>query len=152
MLGRAHLGRKLTTITRKHRTISPAEQHPTLNSRVVSSKSNVWGIANIVASLIWKTAGHNDLNYGQRSGGVSEPEFNYDQIASYSLELLDLIGDCMRYNQDDRPDFPTLLRSIRSAKEAGKHHGLENELFESDRWMADSLMMELEDMVWLAAA
>jgi serine/threonine protein kinase len=129
----------------------PAEQHPTLNSRVVSSKSNVWGVANIVASLIWKTAGHNDLNYGQRSGGVSEPEFNYDQIASYSLVLLDLIGDCMRYNQDDRPDFPTLLRSIRSAKEAGKHHGLENALFESDKWMADSLMMELEDMVRFAA-
>jgi serine/threonine protein kinase len=129
----------------------PAEQHPTLNSRVVSSQSNVWGVANIVASLIWKNAGHNDLNYGQRSGGVSEPEFNYDQIASYSLELLDLIGDCMRYNQDDRPDFPTLLRLIRSAKEAGKHHGLENALFESDKWMADSLMMELEDMVRFAA-
>jgi hypothetical protein len=53
--------------------------------------------------------------------------------------------------KDDRPDFPTLLRSIRSAKEAGKHHGLENALFESDKWMADSLMMELEDMVRFAA-
>jgi serine/threonine protein kinase len=128
----------------------PAEQHPTLNSRVVSSKSNVWGVANIVGSLIWKTSGFDKLDYGQSEEGVSEPDFNGDHLMSYSLGLLDLIRECMRYNPDDRPDFPTLLRSIRNAKKIGLHLGLENEPFGSDKWVEDSLLMELEDMVRLA--
>jgi serine/threonine protein kinase len=128
----------------------PAEQHPTLNSRVVSSKTNVWGVANIVGSLIWKTTGFDNLNYGQSEGGVSEPDFNEDHSRNYSMDLLDLIRECMRYNPDDRPDFTTLLRSIRHAKRMGLDLGLEDEPFESDRWMEDSLMIELEDKVRLA--
>jgi hypothetical protein len=67
------------------------------------------------------------------------------------MELLDLIRECMRYDPDDRSDFPTLLRSIRNAKRIGLHLGLEDEPFESGRWTANSLMMELDDMVRLAA-
>jgi serine/threonine protein kinase len=121
----------------------PAEQHPALNSRVVSSKSNVWGVANIVGSLIWKTSGFDNLDYGQSEKGISEPEFNGDHFMSYSLELLDLIRECMRYDPDDRPDFPTLLRSIRNARRIGLHLGLENEPFGSNKWVEDSDMVRL---------
>jgi hypothetical protein len=45
-----------------------------------------------------------------------------------------------------------LLRLIRNVKRMGLHMGLENERFESDKWMEDLLVMELEDTVWLAAS
>jgi serine/threonine protein kinase len=127
----------------------PAEQHPTLNDRVVSSKTNVWGVANIIRSLIWKTTGYDKFNFGSAPGEVSVPSFNDDQIRNYSEDLRVLILQCMSYDQDDRPNFPTLLRFIRTAKKAGLDRGLENELCDGGKWTADSILTELKDVVRL---
>lgn len=125
----------------------PVEQHRTLSSRVVSSKSNVWGVGNIAGSLIWQTVGYDNLNFGSQPGGLSEPSFNDFQTRSYSEELRALILHCMRYDQDDRPDFPTLLRMIRKARRAGLDRGLGDEPFDGGRWTADSLLTGIKDIV-----
>lgn len=127
----------------------PVKQHPGLSSRVVSSKSNVWGFANIVGSLIWQSSGYEDLNYGLEPGGTSEPSFNDTETRNYSEELRALVLQCMRYDQDDRPDFSTLMRLIRKAKRAGLDRGLEDEPFDGGRWTADSLLVEMKDVIRL---
>lgn len=125
----------------------PVEQIPHINSgRTVSSKSNVWAVASAAASMIWGTEGFNGLNYGQEEGGVSEPSFDDSKYERFSDELRNLILHCMRYDQDDRPDFTTLLRMIRDARKSGLDAGLRDEPASSDKW-TPHLLIDLEDKV-----
>ena len=77
----------------------------------ITSKANVWGVANIVASLMIKSEGFAEL---ETFSEHKEPVFNATH--RYSQELRDLITGCMRFDPNDRPDLRRVLADIRTHK------------------------------------
>lgn len=145
------------------------EQNYRLTNWRVSSKSNVWGVANIVGSLIWKTEGCENLTYEQahpedpdEPEALKEPHFSDLQREKYSEELLNLIESCMAYDPDDRPDFSAVLRRTRrymaSRPDDGSDklpprldRGLRFEPASSDKWADFLLDLEFTDKVRIEA-
>jgi len=79
----------------------------------ITSKANVWGVANIVASLMIQSEGFAEL---ETFSEHKEPVFNQFATLRYSQELRDLITDCMRFDPNDRPDLRRVLADIRTHK------------------------------------
>lgn len=77
----------------------------------LTSKANVWGVANVVASLIILEEGFKELEYFTEH---REPFFDASQAGRYSQELRDLIWNCMRYDPNNRPDLTRVLTDIRT--------------------------------------
>lgn len=77
----------------------------------LTSKANVWGVANVVASLVIPKEGFQELEYFTEH---REPFFDASQASRYSQELRDLIWNCMRFNPNNRPDLRRVLADIRT--------------------------------------
>ncbi|KAK5134615.1 hypothetical protein LTR08_006271 [Meristemomyces frigidus] len=91
-----------------------------------SSKSNVWGVGNIIWSLIALENGYEGLDWEDEEElrGVAlqprlpMPPFNPEQRNQYSAKLLELTSQCLAVDQSERPTFRQLLRRIHRATEA----------------------------------
>lgn len=92
----------------------------------MTPKTNVWGIANIVASLLIQREGFADLKDPTKQ---QEPEFTESQEARFSSELLQLIRHCMRYDPNKRPELAEVLKSM-----LDRRTGLRDEPENSKRW------------------
>ncbi|KAM0720599.1 hypothetical protein Q7P37_004736 [Cladosporium fusiforme] len=117
-----------------------------------SAKTNVWGMANVVGSLMWKYEGVEGLDF--QSNKVTGPSFTDEQRALYSVELQDLVRDCMALRQRDRPTFAQVLRRIRSCKNPKMVRELRYEPESSENWSAYDLKVKagFEDRFPLAFA
>lgn len=101
--------------------------------RPTSSKTNVWGVGNIIGSMMWKTEGVANLKYWVKEG-VHEASFGELEVKHYSKELRELVLLCMRYDQDDRPSFAPVLNHIRSLRNSGLDGHLRLAGPESQSW------------------
>jgi serine/threonine protein kinase len=79
----------------------------------LTAKANVWGVGNIVASLIIQKEGFKEFGDFKEQ---REPFFDALQADRYSKELRDLITDCMRFDPNQRPDLTRVLADIRTHK------------------------------------
>lgn len=77
------------------------------------SEANVWGIANIVASLQIQTQGFGDWN---RFKNYKEATWYDWQLAPYSSQLRSIIEDCMHFDPNDRLDLKLILKRICARK------------------------------------
>jgi serine/threonine protein kinase len=96
----------------------PVEQDPwAMNNHGVSwpitSKTNVWGIANIVASLLTQKEGFGDWDRFQK---YKEAVWYDGELAMYSDELRKAIEECIRFDPNDRPDLTHVLNNIRARR------------------------------------
>lgn len=105
----------------------------------MTSKTNVWGIANVVASLAIRTEGFEEL---EDLTECQEPTFHEDEKAAYSPDLLNLLCDCMSFNPKQRPDFVQVLSTT-----LGVNASLRNEPAASDKWSDCNLDKRTIDMV-----
>lgn len=89
-----------------------AKHRPNLNA-----KTNVWGVGITVMALMNLTvnAGHPQFREAatDESHPALVPAFTPAAIAEYSSELRKMVQACMQFKQDDRPDFASLLASLR---------------------------------------
>ena len=95
----------------------PIEQMPDrmrdLNeSWPLTVKANVWGIANIVASLVTQQQGF--IHLENLKDEHKEVWFDDECTNEYSAALLDLITRCMRFDPNNRPNLTRVLQEIRT--------------------------------------
>lgn len=126
----------------------PIEQAPGLmrlkgKSWPLTSKANVWGIANIVLSLVVKQEGILDFE----KGALTEPDFTTDETNQYSEALRNLISDCMRYDPGDRFDLAHVLRVIQNHKASAQGISLQYEPSDSNVWNEHQLDPAILDLV-----
>lgn len=106
----------------------------------LTPKANVWGVANVVASLLIRQEGFEELTEFKKH---KEPFFNASQAEQYSQALRDLIVDCMRYDPNRRPDLRRVLDVIRTHKLASLPIAPEND----PAWNAHMIQPEILDLV-----
>jgi serine/threonine protein kinase len=127
----------------------PIEQNPDLMhihdlSWPLTSKANVWGIANIVASLMIQAEGFDELTDFR---GPGQPCFTEDQADAYSLDLISLITQCMGFNPKYRPDLATVLRDIRTRPQSAQARSLRHAAIDSLDWDAHTIHRDMLDLV-----
>jgi serine/threonine protein kinase len=106
----------------------------------LTSKANVWGVANIVASLVIQQEGFQEFyDFKERR----EPFFNATQENRYSQELRDLITDCMRFDPNRRPDLTRVLANIRTHRLASLPTAPPTSL----AWNGNTIAQEILDLV-----
>lgn len=118
-------------------------------TRFMDSKTNVWGIGNVVWCLIEMEDGDHRLNHEQGFDLMDkernqEPAFRAPARKHYSKELLGLIKSCTRYEQKDRPSFSQILNRIRrhaKPSPAGATGGALR--FKKDKWTLGSPLVGL---------
>lgn len=125
----------------------PIEQDPTMMRRkgvdwALTTKANVWGVANIIASLMKQKEGF--INWESPEPSEEGPElgevvFNEKQQDRYNEILRDLVYNCMRFDPDQRPSFAQTLRSIRIHGPSADNDPLRDEPVDSARWGAHLL-------------
>lgn len=115
----------------------------------LTTKANVWGVGNIIASLITLQEGFSDMKFADIDKAAKdghtykdEPRFSESEEKEYSKELLDLVFDCMRFDPNERFNFAQVLRIIRT--QAGL---LRDEPPDSDAWVGGELERDTIDMV-----
>jgi serine/threonine protein kinase len=86
----------------------------------LNTKTNEWGVGLIVMTL---------MNLDQETGMLPDkdarvlnerdpnvvPTFTPEAVIKYSVTLRDLVNDCLRFRQANRPDFDVLLNRLRDA-------------------------------------
>ena len=130
----------------------PIEQDPSAMSREgkfwpLTSKANVWGIANIVASLQIQAEGFSDWD---RFKKYKEPTWYEWQLAPYSSELRGIVEDCMRFDPKDRPDLQRVLKRIRARKISRQNSSwppLPVAATDSAEWNGHKINAEILDLV-----
>ena len=105
----------------------------------MTSKANVWGIANIVASLAIRTEGFKELEDLRE---CQEPTFRQEEKDAYSAELLELLCDCMSFDPKARPDLVQVLSTT-----LGMNASIRDEPAVSDAWSDCELHRRAIDMV-----
>jgi serine/threonine protein kinase len=106
----------------------------------LTSKVNVWGVANVVASLVIQKEGFQEFyDFKERR----EPFFNATQENRYSQELRNLITDCMRFDPNRRPDLTRVLANIRTHRFAS----LPSASATSWVWNNNKIAQEMLDLV-----
>lgn len=118
----------------------------------LSSKTNVWGIGNIIGSMMWWPTevklyeGLRGLTYEH---GAAEPSFDDHEQEAYSKPLRDLVLWCMKYDQDGRPTSAELLRRIRALRDS-HNAGLREADAGDQAWERDenSMLGHLRDEDW----
>ncbi|KAK4555776.1 trifunctional histidinol dehydrogenase [Recurvomyces mirabilis] len=105
----------------------PPEQHlagKDDNMPAMDSKPNVWGVGNLMWSLIEQETGDHRVKWETTQprndydpDTLNEPTFRELSMTRYSVYLRGLIQRCPSYNSAQRPDFEAVLRTIR------KHYG-----------------------------
>ena len=89
-----------------------ATYRPNLNA-----KTNVWGVGITVMALMNLTVNAGRLQFLEAATHESHPArvpaFTPAAVAEYSSELRQMVQACVQFRQDDRPDFTSLLASLR---------------------------------------
>jgi serine/threonine protein kinase len=149
----------------------PVEQDPNLMrrrgmDRPLTTKANVWGIANIVSSMMAQKAG--PLNYSRQETASTVPEsdesvrsdeparkyytdrelyFERDTKDAYSEGLRNLLYDCMRFDPNDRISLAKALKSIRAHRLKSENGFLREEPSDSQKWDGHRLKPEYIKLV-----
>lgn len=85
----------------------------------LSAKTNVWGIGNIIGSMLWSSDHQQGRGYYEgwgglySDGGPQEPSFDETEEGVFSQDLRNLIKRCMDYKPENRPTSLELLRLVR---------------------------------------
>lgn len=105
----------------------------------MTSKANVWGFANIVASLV---IGAEGFDYLGDLRVHHEPTFEQPATDEYSDRLLQLLRNCMSLRPDQRPDLVEVLRIA-----VGVNALHRDEPADSDNWTHHELDEQAIDVV-----
>lgn len=127
----------------------PIEQDPRAMSEhgiswPLTSKANVWGIANIVASLLTRKEGFGDWD---RFRKYKEAVWYDGDLATYSDELREIIEECMRFDPKDRPDLAYVLNKIRARRLHAQDASLRIAPAYSPIWTRHRIDAEILDLV-----
>jgi serine/threonine protein kinase len=149
----------------------PVEQDPGLMrrrgmDRFLTTKANVWGIANIVLCLMIQVDGVLDYADQESTSSVAdsdksvgsdepsrrrwvhtEPEFEPDVEKTYSKDLRKLLYNCMRLDPNDRISLEKALKSIRAHRLKSGNGSLRDEPADSQEWEDHRLKPKYFDKV-----
>ncbi|KAK5111594.1 hypothetical protein LTR85_011823 [Meristemomyces frigidus] len=109
--------------------MAPETVNPVLG--MTTSATNCWGVGIVIWSLIELKEGDEGMCWGsknreKRAEGVAskeEPQFSDDSREQYSTELLELVAECLSFDQADRPTFWDVLKRIRRYTRGGSENG-----------------------------
>ncbi|KJX96576.1 hypothetical protein TI39_contig613g00020 [Zymoseptoria brevis] len=85
----------------------------------LDSKTNVWGVGNVMWSLLQGAEGDIALKNGFSKDNRTPADFSAEVKNDYSSTLLDLIMECVRYLPQDRPTPSELHSNIQKATGEG---------------------------------
>lgn len=108
----------------------------------VSTKTNVWGVAFVVATMMLLRSTMKDiLDYAD---GAREPTFDGGKESEYTSHLRDLLAECMQFDPTQRPSFAQILKTIQKPenRDAAGQDGMMNadeHVWESDEYPLHSL-------------
>ncbi|KAI7086039.1 hypothetical protein KC356_g5397 [Hortaea werneckii] len=142
----------------------PAEQMHHLygkqrKPRMMDSRTNVWGVGIVLWSLIELEEGDHRLEFDSKDDDcdgdperLNEPAFRPRASEHYSVELLELITACTRYEQKDRPYFANLLKRIkhytRPSSALDKASGLRGAAANDPKWLTEGHRVETPPEKW----
>lgn len=106
-----------------------------------TSKSDVWNVGCSLLSLMLKTDGLPSREAHDMARDWWEPGWEQGtwEGVPCSEDLIELVNDCMRFDQDQRPTFTVLLRRIQDAR-TQHNEGLHSEPENGAAWSLDNAL------------
>lgn len=86
---------------------------------LISSKTNVYGVANVVATAMVQVIGM-EYFYNLEIEPGAEPDFPKKDAPFYSRALRNLLSDCMRWNPSDRLTLEQVLTRIKANRNSNQ--------------------------------
>lgn len=99
----------------------------------VSSKTNVWGMANIVATLMLQVDGMQSSMLNLQHNAEEDVRLTKKMAPFYSRALRKLLEDCMRWHPSDRLTFEEIWVTIKENRKSNQA-GLRDEPSGSQKW------------------